>query len=205
MIAKIVSSKRDGKSHILRTIKAPPNAGDRTVARRFTIAYEEIAKFRRTERSRLKTVLDLIATCNPKKDATKLSKRIAAEHFRHFQLEEINAAFAKRKDWIAGAAEREAQQKRIEAWRNGADGEWLDVKENLLRVVEDRVQCSNGNSVSVAAVRRALPIILARRGDNFNPCLPLDGHTINSLSAKGVTIGCTTVSWIEIESIIPKL
>jgi hypothetical protein len=200
----IVSSKRVGKGHILRTIKAPPNAGNRIVARRFTITYDEIAKFRRTENARLKKVLDKIAVCNPKK-AASLAKEIAAEHFRHYQLEQINAAFAKRKDWIAGAAERKAQQKRIEAWRNGADGEWLDVKENLLRMVEDRVQCSNGNSVSVASVRRALPVVMDRRGETLKLNLPLDGHTINRIDPQGVKVGCTKVAWSEIEGIAKKL
>lgn len=182
---------------LLRVIKAKANNGERDVAKRFTVTYDEIAKFRKTEKARLKKILALIAECDPK-DAGKLSKQIEAEHFRHYQLEEINAAFIKRKDWLSN-------QERNEAWRAGANGAWLDVKENLLRVVADRVQCSNGNSVSVASVRRALPIVLDRRGETASLNLPLDGHTISRIDPKGVTVGCTAVSWAEIERIAPLL
>lgn len=190
----ITASTKAGKGKVLRLMPTTANTGSRTIARRFTIRYDEIAEFRRTERKRLKLVLDKIATCNPEKDATALSKQIAGEHFRHFQLEEINAAFKKRKDWIA-------TETRIESWRNGVNGAWLDVKENLLRINGDRVECSNGNSVSVAAVKRVLPILLdmlaERRFGSIN--LPLDGHTLNSINAKGAKVGCTFVAWPEIE------
>lgn len=113
----ITSAKREGKAMLLRAVKAPATYGQRTVARRFTISYEEITTFRRTKKGRLKAVLETIAICDPK-DAEKLSKQIAVEHFRHFQLEEVNAAFAKRKDWLA-------DEERINAWRGGVNGAWL--------------------------------------------------------------------------------
>jgi len=194
----ITSAKREGDAHILRVIKAKPTDGDRIVARRFIIRYNEIAEFRGTERVRLKKVLEEIAKCDPGKDCAKLSKLIAAEHFRHFQLEKINAAFAKRKDWIAGQA-------RIEAWRRGANGAWLDVKEILLRVNDDLVECSNGNRVSVATVRRVLPIILDRRNTSGSLNLRLDSYAIQNISANGVKVGCTLVPWAEVDRIALEL
>ncbi len=194
----ITNSKRDGDATMLRVVKSKAADGDRTVARRFTITYEEIVEFRRTEKTRLKKILVKIPACNPDKDAKNLSKEIAAEHFRHFQLEEINAAFAKRKDWIANAS-------RIEEWRNGVNGAWLEVKSILLRVKDDCVECSNGNRVSIAAVRRVLPIIMDRRNQPGTIGLSLDGHTINSLSSGGVKVGCTLVPWMEIDLLKSKL
>jgi hypothetical protein len=189
----ITSVRREGKTVLLRVVKARAGHGDRTVARRFTITYDEIATFRRTEKVRLKAVLQIIATCDPK-DAAKLSKQIAAEHFRHFQLEEVNAAFAKRKDWLAN-------ETRIEAWRAGINGAWLDIKTILLRVNGDLVECSNGNSVSVAAARRALPILLDRRNKSERLEIPLDSYRINQIGKQGVTVGCTVVPWPEVESL----
>lgn len=187
----ITSAKRDGNAVLLRVVKAPVTHGERKVARRFTIGYEEVAEFRRTEKARLKKVLEAIATCDPK-DAAKLSKQIASEHFRHFQLEEVNTAFSKRKDWLT-------DQTRIEAWRSGTNGAWLDVKGILLRVNGDAVECSNGNSVSVSAARRVLPIIMDRRRSAGSLDLPLDGFQINRVSDAGVTVDCTLVPWPEID------
>jgi hypothetical protein len=193
----ITSAKRDGKAVLLRVVKAPATHGERTVARRFTINYEEIATFRRTEKARLKAVLETIATCDPK-DAAKLSKQIAREHFRHFQLEEINAAFAKRKYWIAN-------EERIKAWRGGVNGAWLDVKGILLRVSGDAIECSNGNSVSIGAARRILPIILDRRRSTGSLDLPLDAFRIRKTEPAGVTVDCTLIPWSEIDYIKPRL
>ena len=193
----ITSTSIAHSTAVLHLQKAKPNVGSRTVARRFTIRYDDIAEFRRTEKARLKKVLAKIAECDPAKDAAALTTEISDEHFRHFQLEEIKTTFNKRKDWVAN-------QGRIEAWRSGKHDAWLDVKENLLRLKDDSVQCSNGNCVSVAAVRRALPILLARRGESWKPNLPLDGRTISKTNKEGVTVGCTYVQWTEIDLLITR-
>ena len=187
----ITSAQRDGKAFLLRVIPAATNHGSSVVAKRFTVRYDEIKTFRSTEKQRLKQVLDKIAKCDPK-DASRLSKEISTQHFRHFQLEVIQNAFARRKDW-------QENQARIEVWRKGLNGAWLDTKEIYLRVIGDQVQCTNGNSVSLAAVRRALPIVIDRRRKSGTLDLPLDGHRITSLSTRGVQIGCTLVPWSEVD------
>lgn len=190
----ITSIKRDGKATLLRVIPAKASSGHRTIAKRFTITYAEIAEYRRTENARVKAVITEIETCDPVKDGTQLSKRISAEHFRHFQLEKINAAFAKRKGCMA-------DEDKIAAWRSGANGAWLDIKSIVLRVRGDLVECSNGNSVSLAAVRRALPIVIDRRQSPGTLTLPLDGYTINATRSDGVKVGCTLVPWPEVEQL----
>lgn len=206
----ITSVKRDGKATILRVIKAEKDTGSRIVSKRFTIPYAAIAELRKTEKARVKKIVKIIEACDPEKDGKELSHRIAGEHFRHFQLEIINAAFAKRKalveeqmtDEQKAEARQKGFQKRLDAWRNNVNGAWLDTDEIYLRVKDDLVDCSNGNSVSAASVRRALPIILDRRKKETGPMnLPLDGHIISRIDANGVTIGCTRVPWPEIERV----
>ena len=199
----ITHQKREGKTAILRVQATPANSGDRTVAKRFTITYAEIAEFRRTEAKRVKAIVDAIAACNPAKDAKALTQRISAEHFRHFQLEKMKAAWSKRVAALSAeekaTLERERNQKAIQEWRAGANGAYLGIEENLLRIQGDQVQCSNGNCVSLAAVKRALPIVLARRATPGAIQLPLDTHTIENIGKATVRIGCTEVAWSEIE------
>ena len=189
----VISEVKHHKSGTtLRLVKSEAESYSRIVAKRFTVSYTEIAELRKTEKARLKKVLDRIAACSPEQDGKALANEIFSEHFRHFELEKITAAFAKRKDWIVNEAG-------IKAWRNGANGGWLDVKENLLRVRADRVECSNGNSVSVSAVRRVLPIVMDRKRKPGELDLPLDGYRVNSVGSAGVKIDCTLVAWPEVE------
>jgi hypothetical protein len=195
----ITSRKRTGTGYTLRVAPTPGDDGSSTVARRFTITYAEIAEFRRTEAKRVKAIIDAITTCNPATDAKALNKRVSDGHFRHFQLEKIKAAWTARLKDATAADKAALNQQRIQVWREGANGAYLEVEENLLRVKGDQVQCSNGNCVSVAAVRRALPVVLDHRTQSGTLTLPLDGHTIKGTDAKGVTVGCTFVRWSEVE------
>ncbi len=67
--------------------------GERIIARRFTIPYSEIAKFRDTEKQRLNGILTRIANCDPESEAIR--KEVKLHPFRRFQLEKINSAFDK--------------------------------------------------------------------------------------------------------------
>jgi hypothetical protein len=188
----ITMVKRENRGVLLRAIKSTKRKGESDVLRRVVIPYTEITEFRRTESARVKAVLDKIAKCNPAKDADKLTKEISAGKFRHFQLEKIRAAFSKRAAFMA-------DDEKIEAWRNGINGEFLDIKENILRVRNGRVECSNGNSVSIAAARRVIPILLDRRSNSGPISVPVDSYTVQQISKAGVRIGCTFVSWAEVD------
>lgn len=191
----ITSVKKVVGGTVIRAVKAnKPYSGSREVAKRFTVTYAELSAFRKTEKQRVKKIIEQIASCDPAKDGERISKQVAAEHFRHFQLEEINAAFTKRKDWCAN-------EDRIKAWRVGKGDPWLDFKGIMLRVKADRVECSNGNSASLSAVRRVLPVLLDRRKSPGELSLPLDGYTIHNVSKDGVRVGCTLAPWPEVERI----
>lgn len=194
----ITSSKRDGAATVLRVVKCGKSSGEREVATRLTIPYAEITELRRSARMRVKAIVDKIAVCNPDKDAEKLTKKINAGHFRHFELERIQAAFQSRKEWLASEA-------RVIAWRQGQNGAWLDVKDVLLRVRADRVECSNGNSVSRYSASAMLPVLMQHRKQSAVLNLPLDSYQIERVNSVGVQIGCTRVPWAEIELIQPEL
>ena len=219
----ITRSKKIADGFELRLVKCQPRRGDCDVARRFTIPYADIAAFRSSENVRVNKLLTFVAGCNPNKDGKKLGRMIAAEKFRHFQLERINAAYQQRVRSLAEAkaakqqaAEQRKRQReieelnrtepsRVEAWRNGANSAWLNCRGTYLRVRGDLVECSNGNSVSRAAVVRALPVVLDRRTQAGPLDLPLDGHAIQRLDADGVTIGCTLVPWSEVDRLVDLL
>jgi hypothetical protein len=194
----ITSSKREGDTTILSVVKSKDTGSESDVASRTTIPYTKIAEVRRTAKARAKAILDKIAQCNPEKDADKLTGEINAMDFRHFELEEIRAAFQKRKDWLASNT-------KIEAWRNGENGAWLDVKETILRVKGDRVECSNGNGISKVTATAILPVLLANRKSNAPLSIPVDSYQINRVSNHGVKIGCTLVPWPEIDRLVPVL
>ena len=188
----ITAVKSDGDTTVVRVVKAPKGSHTRQIAKRFTITYAEIAEYRKTCKARLKAMLDKIAKCDPTKDADALTKEVNAAHFRHYELEEVRAAFNKRRAW-------HADTHKVELWRAGKGSEFLDVKENIVRVRDGRVECSNGNSVSAAAVRALLPVVLDHRREVVALDLPLDSYRIQRISAAGVKIGCTLIAWSEVD------
>lgn len=194
----ITQSKRAGAATLLTVIPSKPDQGEREVARRVIVTYAEISAFRKQSKADLKAMLAKIAQCNPEKDSAKLTKEINAANFLHWQLEGIQAAFQARKEWISNEG-------KIEAWRQGENGAWVDFKGIALRVKGDLVECTNGNSVSKVAAARALPVLIANRNKSASLCLPLDGYTVDRVGPSGVKIGCTSVPWSEIDRIAPEL
>lgn len=194
----IVTSKRKGNATDLRVVPASKTEGEREIAKRFTIPYAEITHVRKTVKARLKAILTGIASCDPERDNKTLTAEINAAHFRHFELEDVQAAFQARKNWISNQAA-------LENWRKGVNGAFLDIKAVALRVNGDLVECSNGNSVSRAAASRALPVLLHNRTKTMPLALPLDGYTINRIGTDGVKVGCTLVPWSEIDLIALRL
>lgn len=189
----VTHRRKKGKGWILEVVPTKVEQYGRVVARRFTIPYEEIKEFRRTEKVRVAAVLKQIAECDPSRDVKVINEAIAAEHFRHFQLEKIRKAWSARNKAVA-------DESRVADWRAGVNGAFLgETQSNLLRVKGDRVECSNGNAVTVASVRRVLPLLLGRRKVSGELSEPLDGHIIKRTAPKGVTVGCTFVAWTEVE------
>lgn len=168
------------------------------VRQRFTIPYDEIAILRRTAKKRVnETIKRIYASKNPD-EMEETRKAINSEHFRHFELEDIRAAFLKH-------GKAFADQDKIAAWRKGGKGAWLESKGIHLRIIGDRVECSNGNSIKTTTAIAVLPIILSNHGKRSELNLPLDSYTVERVEADGVKIGCTLVPWPEIDYIAREL
>lgn len=194
----ITSSKKDGAATLCRLVKAKKTEGDRDIAKRFVISYSDIATYRREAKAKLKVMLEKIAKCDPETEAATITAAVNAAHFRHWELEDVRAAFLKRKDWIN-------QSRTLEDWRRGKGEAWIDIKAIAIRVREDLVECSNGNSVNKAECARALPVLLANRNKSMSLDYPLGAYLINSVKPTGVEVGCTLVPWEEIDLITPAL
>lgn len=174
---------------------------DRGVSdRRFTIKYRDIAELRKTAKARVKAVIDRIDASDPAnpKEATAINEAINSEHFRHFELEDIRQHLLRHRKAFA-------DRDKIEAWKKGSDGAWLDTKDIYLRIVDGCVECSNGNSITKKTAISVVPELLSMRGKSATLNLPLDSYTIERVDATGVKVGCTLVPWTEIEYLAREL
>jgi hypothetical protein len=194
----VLSAKRNGKKTVLKVVETSDRPCGTIIDKRFTITYEEITDLRKTAKARVRAIVTKITQCNPDRDRARITKEINAEHFRHFELEEIQSAFRRRERWLSSEIE-------IEKWRQGNGGAWLDVKLTLLRLCDGRVECSNGNSVSEAAASRVVPVLLEHRKKSGELSIAVDGYQVKRVSKDGVKIGCTLVPWEEIDRIAPQL
>lgn len=169
---------------------------NRAIKERFIIPYTEIAELRKTAKARVRAIIKQIE--EPACDLEAIKKAVNGGHFRHFELEEINAAVAKR-------AEKLKSAEKVSAWRSGENGAWLGTDEILLRVNGDRVECSNGNSIKKKTAQAVLPVILASRSKKAALNLQIDSYKVESIKRDGVQVGCTLVPWAEIDYLAREL
>lgn len=209
----VTASKKDGKAVVLRVAPTEKKGWNSEINRRFTISYAEIIEFRRTASARLKAVLKRIRECNPEQDREAIRKEVAAAHFRHWELEQVNAAIneAFKAVFAAEAQARAVANRKADfaKWRAGKGEGFCPVDGIFLRLKNDRVECSNGNSVTRDAVARVMPLLLDRKTDAMKrPVavgLPLDGYQVERLDRTGVKVGCTVVPWTEVEHVAKVL
>lgn len=191
----ILSSDKSKAEHVLRVAEVT-KTNNAVVKGRYTILYNEIAKLRKTAKARVRTIVKQIE--DPACDLNWIKKEVNAEHFRHFELEEINAAVVKR-------SEKQASKEKVSAWRAGENGAWLGIEEIILRVKNERVECSNGNSIKKETAIAVLPVILLNRKKRTSLNLPIDSYAIEAVVTDGVKVGCTLVPWSEIEYLAREL
>lgn len=131
----VVSSAPAGDATMLTVVKASHSEGNRDVLHRLTVTYHEIAELRRTSKLRVKAVIQKIAACDPDSDAEALQREVGAGHFRHWELEQMNAALQARRETVEKNITSEQLARRqldrdeikLAAWRGGAGGAWLGV------------------------------------------------------------------------------
>ncbi len=189
----------------------------RKIERRIKITFEELAAVRKVFEKARREALKAIAGAADKDALTAVKEEIAAKPagtYRHFDIEDIREAIREREKaiekeaYVAGERARQDEERRLlaasydadlKAWMDGAPArQWFhDVR---LRVKDERVETSTGQSASLQSVRKVLPVILRRR-DSFGPVcnLKVDSYPVVEHGANGVKVGCTLVPWGEVE------
>lgn len=124
-------------------------------------------------------------------------------------------------EWERGRPDRERIQREYEERRKAnaaADiAKWLagddDVRPyfagvNVLRIKGEFVECSNGNKVSLKAAAETLPLVRRYRKKGWESngkTHDVDVYPLKRIDREGVTIGCTLISWAEVDRFTPIL
>ncbi len=200
---QIEAVKRSKHGLIVRFGEPVEDPYSRKVERVVKITFEELAAKRKEYDANRRLALRDIAGAETAEALAAVSRRLAAigrDAYRHFDIEDFRKAIAEREREFP-AKQREAAE--LEKWRTGADRGYFETV--ALRVRNDRVETSTGQSATVESVRRALPIILRRR-QSIGPVsnLMVDAHPVVEQSAAGVKVGCTLIPWAEVER-LPRL
>ena len=124
-------------------------------------------------------------------------------------------------EWERGRPEREQRQREYEARRKANAAE--DIKKWLagdtevrpyfeqqicLRIKGEFVECSNGNKVSLDAAFKTLPLVHRYRGKGWEQngqVHDVDAFRLEKIDKSGVQIGCTLISWEEVDRFTPIL
>lgn len=213
----VTFSKKEGDTVLL---KLGPDAPYQRIApdRRFSITRAELDAEHEKFSGNLKRVLKAIADAETLEDLDAVQERFTdAKDFRHFDTETIRFKFSARYTQITRSMTDEQRFRRTEAQnikRRANLDRWVagetvplaivDDESVRLRIKGDRVEVSNGNHVSVAAAREALPRLLLLRHVRWTPepgaPFEIDLFTIRSTHPEhGVQIGCTLIPWPEVE------
>jgi hypothetical protein len=206
--------------------------GDRSeIDRRFKVTLAEIKAHRKEADAKRRKYEKEMAAAETLAQLKEVEARIVAigrAGFRHFDVEELRAAYSKRSAEItkgiedALRAERdvirkaqyEEEKTRLAAthdtdlarWLNGeAVDRYFDVVR--LRINGEWVETSTGQRATLKGVRVVLGFLAKHRagwkanGSRFN----LDEFPIREISESGVQVGCTLVEWAEVDRIVELL
>lgn len=191
----------------------------RTIKRRFTITYEQLMAERKAYDIRRRTLEKAIAAAATLEalDAVAITAGemgTTQTFYRHFDLDILRAAFAKRRTVIKenmSRAEREDYELKREAQVGSDMARWVageDVRRHFtairVRIKNNRIEVSNGNSVTLEAGRATLAFALKHRRKgwqaNGKESPSVDGFRIDTVHpTDGVTIGCTRFEWPEVD------
>lgn len=198
---------------------SPKVEHDRTIARRFTITHDELVAKRKEYDGRRKKYEQQIAAAETMIQIDAIGVAATAEGknaYRHFDLDILWDAFKARGAAInekQSAAEAEAYElyrakeyaQLVERWVAGEDVHLPLRSEPTIRVrvKGNRVEVSNGNSVTLTGARTALAFVLGHRAAGWEAngsTFDVDAFKVKRVHpTEGVTIGCTHFDWPEVE------
>lgn len=193
--------------------------------RRHTIVAADLNGIRKeydARRRKHEKAISAAQTLEDLESARKAASDIGADKYRHFDLDILRAALAKREEEIRDnlsdiqeAAHRAAYAKKyaedlrirtenhaknIAMWREGEDVHDFLHEDILLRIKGDFVEVSNGNKVSITTARLTLKFVKKNKdgwkanGQKYD----VDAFPLREISKGGVQIGCTLIPWTEV-------
>ena len=186
-------------------LSAPMKEPSRKPEKVVKIPYRELATVRKEADALRKQTLSRIAAVESiaaLADLTQELLNVPRGTFRHFDIEDIRKSLQDRESEL-GKSEAEAEH--LQRWLAGGrlSRTFSQVR---LRISGDYVETSTGQSASLDAVRRALPVVLKHRGKEISPSgLVVDIHTVTRISQAGVKVGCTLVPWAEVEKLAVQI
>jgi hypothetical protein len=194
----------------------------RKVKKRFCITNEEMQTVRAdydARRRKHEKAIKAAATLDELDAAKEAAQAEGQTAYRHFDLEIIGAAIEARREAITDAlseaeaeihAEHEAQksQARMAQWLVGEDVKPYFSGIIQLRIKGSFVECSNGNKVSLDAAFKTLPLVHRCREKGWErngQVHDVDAFRLERIDERGVLIGCTLISWQEVDRFTPIL
>jgi hypothetical protein len=197
------------------------------VAKRFQITAAELTKLRKGSEARVRKYKKAFAACQTLDELEACRIEATAEGadvYRHFDLEVLTEAHRNAKAWIESAPERErnaaraaemeaANQRyvaksaaeasaRLERWMAGEDVRDYLGAEIKVRIKGGFVEVSNGNKVTLDAARLTLAFVKRNRAKGWEAngtTYDVDAFPLRRISSEGVQIGCTLISWPEVD------
>lgn len=211
--------REDKDGTICARFSPPTHNNERVIARRFTITHAELTAKRKEYDARRRKFEKQIAGAATLAELDAIGQSVSAEGqhaYRHFDLDILREALKERREQIKenqSAAEAAAYElardqeyaRLLERWVAG-EAVTLPLKAVptiRVRIVRNRVEVSNGNSVTLSGAKKALAFVLKHRAKGWSEngeTFDVDAFKVNRIHpADGVTIGCTHFDWPEIE------
>lgn len=191
------------------------------VDRRFTITCAELTELRKDYDRRRRVHEKAIAAATTLDEVEVSRVRAAAEGreaYRHFDIEILSEAVARRKEEIEGAmdrAERELSQQEqnrrckeqhaanLEKWLAGEDvRDFIYSGDVRIRINGDYVETSNGNRVTIDAACATLAFVAKYRESGWamnGRKHDVDAFKLERVGSEGIQIGCTFLPWSEVD------
>ncbi len=144
--------------------------------------------------------------------------------FRHFDVENLRNLYSEQFHKLINAlspTEREsyyAKQKAAKAvegarnkerWLAGESISFYSDDPVLCRVRGQRVETSHGNSCTLAGAKAGIAFAIKHRKKGWKPnadqTSAIDLYPVKKIDTEGVTVGCTFITWAEIDRLLPIL
>lgn len=209
-----ITSFNSDEAHLIAC--GPSGRDDKGVRKKIT--FIELHAARKTADKRVKDWLARITDTDTSKELDEVRSACQNTHkeraFRHFDLEKLTAAVSKQATHLKSTLNNQGQR---DLWLTGEGSALLfqeqEEEQNYLRIKNDNLEVSNGNTVPVSAAYALLGFIQDHRYTQTwrRPSTALDsefavaGHPLKEITRSHVIIGCTTILWTEIDRITQDL